>query len=170
MLTRMYKSAFAFYTTLTRSLKVIMFYRTIALALGVSVAGCATIEVPKGQESNREFVQETVLPYKDAYQIIAKQMRACYRVIGLLGNGYDVQADLDSAERIGRVELYYVGLTGASKPEDSIFSRTVTVKARNNGSMVVTTGTTPKYVYLTHLSVKSWLSGSDSCGPGNQAK
>ena len=147
-----------------------MLHRAIGLALAVSLGGCATIELPMGQESKREFVQETTLPYKDAYQIIAKQMRACYRVIGLFGNGYDVQADLDAAERIGRVELYHVGLSGTSKPEDSMFSRTVTVKARDNGSVVVTTGTTPKYVYVNHLAVASWLAGSDSCGPGNQAK
>lgn len=147
-----------------------MLHRIVALSLAVILGGCATIELPPGQESKREFVQETTLPYRDAYQIIAKQMRACYRVIGLFGNGYDVQADLDTAERVGRVELYHVGLTGASKPEDSMFSRTVTVKGRENGSTVVTTGTTPKYVYVNHLAAKSWLAGSDSCGPGNQAK
>ena len=147
-----------------------MLHRTIALGLAVTLGGCATIELPPGQESKREFIQETTLPYKDAYQIIAKQMRACYRVLGPFGNGYDVQADLDTAERIGRVELYHVGHTGASKPEDSIFSRTVTVKGRDNGSTVVTTGSTPKYVYANHLAVASWLGGSYSCGPGNQAK
>lgn len=147
-----------------------MLNRTIALGLAVILGGCATIELPPGQESQREFSQETTLPYKDAYQIIAKQMRACYRVIGLFGNGYDVQADLDTAERIGRVELYHVGLTGSSKPEDSMISRTVTVKGRDNGSTVVTTGTSPKFVYGNHLAVASWLAGSDSCGAGNQAK
>lgn len=147
-----------------------MLQRTLAIALAASLGGCATIELPPGQENKREFVQETTLQYKDAYQIIAKQMRACYRVIGVFGNGYDVQADLDTAERMGRIELYHVGLTGASKPEDSMFSRTVTVKARDNGSVVATTGTTPKYVYMNHLAAASWLAGSDSCGPGSQAK
>lgn len=147
-----------------------MLHRTVALGLAVILGGCATIELPSGQESTREFIQETSLPYKEAYQIIAKQMRACYRVIGLFGNGYDVQADLDSGERIGRVELYHVGLSGASKPEDSMFSRTVTVKARDNGSTVVTTGITPKYVYMNHLAVASWLAGSDTCAPGKQGK
>jgi hypothetical protein len=72
----------------------------------------------------------TSLPYLDAYRVIAKQMRACYRVIGLFGNGYDIQADLDTAHKAGTVELYHVALGGAvSKPEDSMFSRTVTVTA-----------------------------------------
>lgn len=147
-----------------------MLHRTFTLGLALLLGGCATIELPPGQENNREFIQETTLPYKDAYQIIAKQMRACHRVIGVFGNGYDVQADLDTAGRIGRVELYHVGLTGASKPEDSMFSRTVTVKGHDNGSTVVTTGTTPRFVYVNHLKVASWLAGSDSCGIGNQAK
>ena len=95
----------------------------------LSLVGCANIEMPPGQEDKQEFVQETTLPYREAYQIIAKQMRACYRVIGVFGNGYDIQADLDTADRSGRVEFYHVGITGASKPEDSIFSRTVTIKA-----------------------------------------
>ena len=147
-----------------------MLKKLLVLAAASFVGGCATIELPPGQESKREFIQETTLSYKDAYQIIAKQMRACHRVIGLFGNGYDVQADLDAAERVGRVELYHVGITGASKPEDSKFSRTVTVKGRESGSTVTTTGTTPKYVYANHLAVGSWLAGSDLCGPGNQAK
>jgi len=140
----------------------------LGLVIAASLSACANIELPQGQEDRREFVQETTLPYREAYQIIAKQMRACYRVIGLFGNGYDVQADLDTAERSGRVELYHVGLNGASKPEDSIFSRTVTIKARERGSVVITTGTTPKYVYINHLAVASWLAGSDSCGVGTQ--
>lgn len=147
-----------------------MTFRLLSLALTAALAGCATIDVPPGQENQREFVQETALPYRDAYQIVAKQMRACYRVIGLFGNGYEVQADLDSNERTGRVELYHVGLTGASKPEDSIFSRTVVIKGHDKGATVTTTGTTPRYVYINHLSVASWLAGSDMCGPSTQPK
>lgn len=147
-----------------------MHYRLLAALLVASLSACGSISLPPDQENQREFVQETRMPYKDAYQLIAKQMRACYRVIGLFGNGYDVQADLDANEKTGRVELYHVGLTGASKADDSSISRTVTIVGRENGSVVTTTGTTPKYVYINHLSVASWLAGSDSCGPGKQTK
>ena len=139
-----------------------------AIILLTSLYGCAHVELPAGKENQKEFVQTTNRPYRETYQVIAKQMRACYRVIGLFGNGYDIQADLDTANSSGRVELYHIGLTGASNPEDSMFSRTVTIKGEGNGSIVTTTGTTPKYVYGNHLSIASWLSGSDNCGPGQQ--
>lgn len=145
-----------------------MFIRAIGLIGAIILTGCASIDLPKGQEDRREFVQETTMPYRDAYELVAKQMRACYRVIGVFGNGYDIQADLDSAARVGRVELYHVGLTGASKAEDSIFSRSVTVQGHEKGATITTSGITPRYVYVNHLSIKSWLSGSDSCGVGNQ--
>jgi len=75
------------------------------------------------------------------------------------------KADLDTMNKQGMIELYYVGLTGAQNPEDSIFSRTVMVKEAPNGSIINTTGTTPKYVYLTHKTIPTWLRGIDSCAP-----
>ena len=140
--------------------------KRIILLLTVSfLAGCAGIQIPPDQENQRTFTQESNKSYQDAYRIIAKQMRACYRVIGLFGNCYDVQADLDTANKRGTVELYYVGFTGAQKPEDSVFSRTVTISDAPSGSIISTTGTTPKYVYLTHKTIPTWLDGIDSCGP-----
>lgn len=136
----------------------------IAASISSLLVGCAGVPLPAGQENQREFTQASELPYQQAYQIISKQMRACYRVIGLFGNGYDVQSDMDSASQTGRVELFHIGLTGSSKPEDSIFSRTIYVKSDSPGSIITTTGTTPKYVYYNHLIIKSWLKGNDSCG------
>lgn len=153
-----------------------MIHRTIALALTTSLMGCATFQMPPGQENQKEFAQMTTLSYRDAYQIIAKQTRACDLKIGGFGNGYHVRADSDASEQIGRVELYRVGITeavgllGPSKPEDSMFSRTVTVKAHDSGAEVITTGTSPKFVYASHLRVTSWLAGSESCLMGNQVK
>lgn len=137
--------------------------RAILLSLAV-LSGCAWVSPPPGQENQTTFVQETPVPYKEAYTLLAKQIRACYRVIGVFGNGYDVQADLDSANQSGRIEVYHVGLSGASKPDDSSFSRTVTVGARQGGSTITTTGTTPAVAYTTHLAVAGWLKGNDSCG------
>jgi hypothetical protein len=153
-----------------------MIHRTIAIALTTSLIGCATFKMPPGQENQKEFAQITTLPFKDAYQIIAKQTRVCDLKIGGFGNGYHVRNDLDATTQTGRVELYHVelkeavGITGASKAEDSMFSRTITVKARDSGSEVTTTGTNPKYVYASHLRVTSWLAGSESCLMGNQVK
>lgn len=129
------------------------------------LTGCAGIQMPPGQENTRTFTQESNKSYQEAYRLISKQMRACYRAIGLFGNGYDIQADLDAENKRGTVEVYYVGLTGAQKPEDSIFSRTVTISEAPNGSIITTTGTTPNYVYLTHKTIPTWLAGVDSCGP-----
>lgn len=140
--------------------------RVSVLLFVVALSGCAGIQIPAGQENQRTFIQESDKPYQETYRTIAKQMRACYRVIGAFGNGYDIQADLDTANKRGTVELYYVGLTGAQKPEDSIFSRTVTVmELPKGGSQITTTGTTPKYVYLTHKTIPTWLNGVDSCAP-----
>ena len=137
---------------------------SFAILLVAGLTACGTITLPPGQEDKKEFVQITSIPYREAYQVIAKQMRACYRAIGLFGNGYDVLTDLDTAERSGRIELYHVGLAGASKPEDSVFSRTVTIKGGEKGSVITTRGTTAKYVYVNHLMVASWLTGNDTCG------
>jgi hypothetical protein len=129
------------------------------------LAGCAAYTLPQGQEHVRSFTQESSVPYQDAYRLVAKQMRACYRVIGVFGNGYDVQADLDTAQKSASIELYSVGLAGAEKPEDSIFSRTVTIKGTESGSVITTTGQTPKYVFMNHSAIKGWLSGGTTCAP-----
>jgi hypothetical protein len=147
-----------------------MLIRTIAITLTAAVLGaCSTTPMPPGQETSREFTQVSSVPYKDAYRIIAKQMRACFRIIGIYGNGYDVHADLDANERVGRVELYYVGLAGAgaSKPEDSMFSRTIVIKAQDKGSVITVTGTTPQYVYRNSRSITAWLAGNENCAAGN---
>ncbi len=137
----------------------------ILLVLSVSLTGCATVQLPPGSEESRTFVQEDPMAYQDAYRIVAKQFRACYRAIGLLGNGYDVQADLDTQANKGTVELYSVSLSGAEKPEDSIFSRSVTIEQNGSGSRITTQGTTPTYVYMTHITIQSWLKGAASCAP-----
>ncbi len=139
--------------------------RSTTLVLMVLLTACASPNVPIGMEQARVFTQQVTTPYQEAYRSIAKQMRACYRGLGLFGNGYDVQADLDSVARKGTVEIYYVGLTGAQKPEDSIFSRTVVVEDKDGKTVITTSGTTPKYVYATHATIPSWLKGVDVCSP-----
>lgn len=141
----------------------------ITIFLSAILTACASIPIPPEVESGqmKEFTQISNVDYKDAYRIIAKQFRACYRVIGLFGNGYDVQADLDTEKKVGSIELYHVGLTGASKFEDSIFSSLVTITpTANKESKIITTGTTPKYSYIRSQAIKGWLRGDgDTCAP-----
>ena len=131
----------------------------------VFLCGCAAIPLPPDSELTGTYTQVVNQPYQEAYRTVAKQMRACYRAIGVFGNGYDVQADLDAVNRTGRIEVYYVGLTGAQKPEESRFSRTVLVEAQSEGSRITTSGTDPKIAYLTHRTIPTWLRGIDSCAP-----
>jgi hypothetical protein len=140
-------------------------FRPFLVVTLVLLSGCVGLQPPRGSESTREYLQTSEVPYQEAYRIIAKQVRACYRVIGVFGNGYDVQADLDSAARLGRIEVYHVGLSGASKSEDSMMSRTVTVVATETGSSIRTEGMTPRYVYTTHQAIHGWLNGRDGCNP-----
>lgn len=142
--------------------------RTAPFFLAATLTACAGVTPPPGQETRTEFTQESATPYRDAYRVVAKMMRSCHRVIGLLGNGYEVMSDLDSEAGQGTVELYHVGLTGASTPEDSIYSRTVTIRENGAGSTITTTGTTPKHVYGTHLDVTAWLDGNLACAAGRR--
>ena len=138
--------------------------RLASIAVLLSLSACAA-SLPPGQENTRTFSQHTPIPYRDVYRLVAKQMRFCYRTRSALGNGYDIQADLDSETKTGRIELYSVSLSKVDMPSDSVFSRTVEIKGEPTGSTIIVTGTTPKYVYLTHRSISIWLGGDQRC-PG----
>ena len=127
------------------------------------LTGCVSVQIPPEQINQKTFTQESEKSYKDAYRIIAKQVRACYALMGPFG-GYQVQADLDTVTKSGTVELYKVGIKGAQKPEDSTVYRMVTINDAPNGSLISVTGTTPKVVYLTHRTIPNWLKGNESCG------
>ena len=123
--------------------------------------------MPAGQENERRFSQSSAIPYHDAYKIIDKQMRHCFRVITWLGNGLDVQAELDKFDKKGTIELYSIGLGGPSKPEESGVNVTVSIfEAAGNGSTIVTTGSTgtvPLWVYRVHKGIPAWLDGVPTC-------
>jgi hypothetical protein len=139
--------------------------RVASCIAAIALVACTTAPMPPEDQLTGTYVQSVAQPYQDVYRTIAKQMRACYRALGLFGNGYEVQADLDSVAQRGRIEVYYIGLTGAQKPEDSKFSRTVLVERDGTGSKVTTTGTDAKVAYLTHATIPTWLRGIDSCAP-----
>lgn len=136
---------------------------TLLALAAAALGGCASL--PPELEGRRSFTQESALPYQQAYRIIARQMRACHRYIGLLGNGYDVQADLDGETRTGTVAVYPVGLAGTLKPEEWAFSQSVTIAAAPAGSLITVSGTTPAHVYRTHRKIPLWLGGAEACAP-----
>ena len=135
----------------------------IALAATCTLAACG-VTMPPGQEHSKEFTQTISTNYRDAYQLIARQMRACFRVIGPFGNGQDIQADLDTANNQGRIELYGVGLTGSARAEDIPHGRIVTIARTDSGAQITVRSNTPSYAYSTHLSIAKWLSGDETCG------
>lgn len=137
----------------------------IYIIAALAISGCASVTPPPGQEDSTTFTQESSIGYKEAYRLIAKQMRGCYRVIGLFGHGYEVQNELDTEQKEGRIEIYYTGAFGAEKFEDSIYSRIVTVKEKGQGSTITTTGMRTKYAYVNHQAIKGWLRGNENCAP-----
>jgi len=136
-----------------------------ALASALGLVACVSVRAPPGQENQTVFVRESEVPYIEAYRQIAKGMRACYRALGPLGNGNDLQADLDASSKSGTIEIYQVGLTGPVLPEKSQWSRTVVVSQSGTGSKITTSGTSANNVYRTHLLIPKWLDGVDTCRP-----
>ena len=142
-----------------------------AVVLATLMTGCASVPMPPGQENTKEFTQTTSLDYRQAYETIEQQGRACFRSIGVLGNGYDVRGELDTARRSGLVEFFSIGLKGPEKPQESSLGRTVTIQANGAGSRITTTGTTPRHAYDTHLIITDWLRGDRLCvNAGAQSK
>lgn len=107
-----------------------------------------------------EAAVEAPVAYVDAYRTIARQFEACYRARGIWGNGFDVLADLDTTEQVGRVELFKIGMSG-SKP--SKVARVVTITPAGEGARVQIAGHSEKYVHITASAISGWLGGSRSC-------
>lgn len=113
----------------------------------------------------RSFTRESSVPLVEAHGIIAKQMRACYAVGGLFGNGYQVHEQLDSAAGRALVEVYAVGAGKTSSGEETRFARLVQLEAIDGGTRITSSGTIPRYAYATHNAVGSWLDGNTRCNP-----
>lgn len=141
------------------------FRSMVATAATVCLLGCSNIPIPPDSELSGTYTQVVAKPYQDVYRAVAKQMRACYRAITILGNGWDVQADLDALARTGRIEVYDVGLTGAKTAEASKSGRLVIVESLADGTRITTSAARPRDAYMTHLAIPGWLLGVDSCFP-----
>lgn len=140
-------------------------YLFTGYALFIILSACATIQIPEDLKGQDSFIQKTNIDYKTTYRIITKQMTACNRVIGFFGNGYDVYNEIDTSKNHAVVELFPISLGGASKPEESMFSRKVTIEKADSGSLITTSGTTPKYTYMTHSQITNWIEGNTTCSP-----
>ncbi|RZZ81956.1 hypothetical protein EAT51_07875 [Pseudoxanthomonas winnipegensis] len=125
------------------------------------LASCAS--VPANLKGQTHVELDSHVAYDEAYRIVARQMRACYRVIGIFGNGFDIQSDLDTQAKQGRIELYFVGVTGAKPDSDSKIPRTVTISQLGTGSHIVIQGNGDRYVYYTSQGIRGWLDGSNKC-------
>jgi hypothetical protein len=138
----------------------------LLIAFVIGLAGCASSSLPPELEGKNSFEQTSPLPYQEAYRIISRQMRVCYQKVGAGGkNGYDIVSSIDAAGRRATINAFYYGLFSGPNPEESSLSRKVTLTPADSGSMIVTSGSHSKNVYETHLSIRSWLSGVETCNP-----
>jgi hypothetical protein len=140
--------------------------KPLSIALLIGLAGCASSSLPPELADKKSFEQTSTLPYQEAYRIISRQMRVCYEKVGVGGkNGFEVVSNIDAAGQKATINAFYYGLFSGSNPEDSSMSRKVTLTPDGSGSTIVTSGAHSKNVYETHLSIRSWLSGVQTCHP-----
>lgn len=137
--------------------------KIIFIAISLLISGCSVRTLPDGLEESKQITQRYDKKYVDVFKVVSKKMTSCYRSLGIFGNGYDVISHIDSDAKEGVVEVYHVGLTGAGSPEDSMMSRTVTIKDDRGATLVTTRGTTPMVVYMNHLAIKGWMNGNENC-------
>ncbi len=140
--------------------------KPLAMALVIGLAGCTTSSLPPELEGRQSFEQTSTLPYQEAYRIISRQMRVCFEKVGAGGkNGYEVVSNIDATGRKATIDALYYSVFSGSNPQDSSLSRKVTLTPDGTGSTIVTSGAQSKNVYDTHVSIRSWLSGVQTCNP-----
>lgn len=141
--------------------------KKLLMALVMGLAGCASSpSLPPELEGKKSFEQTSTLPYQEAYRVISRQMRLCFEKVGAGGkNGYEVVSNIDASGRQATINAIYHSIFSGSNPESSSLSRKVTLTPDGTGSTIVTSGGQPKKAYETHLSIRSWLSGIQSCNP-----
>jgi hypothetical protein len=140
--------------------------KPLATALLIGLSGCASSSLPPELEGSKSFEQTSTLPYQEAYRIISRQMRVCFEKVGAGGkNGYDVVSNIDASGRQATINAFFYGVFSGPNPENSSLSRKVTLTPDGTGSTIVTSGGVPKNAYETHLSIRSWLSGVQTCNP-----
>jgi hypothetical protein len=140
--------------------------KPLAMALLIGLSGCASSSLPPELEGKKSFEQTSTLPYQEAYRIISRQMRVCFEKVGAGGkNGYDVVSNIDAGGRQATINAIFYSVFSGSNPENSSLSRKVTLTPDGTGSTIVTSGGQPRNAYETHLSIRSWLSGTQTCNP-----
>ena len=136
----------------------------LALSMSAMAAGCASPpKPPPGSENNRSFTASTPVGYQDAYRSVARRSSACFGQGGIFSINHQVQADLDAVEKIGRVEVFPVGLYSATDKDSDRKSYVTTIKAKGDGAEVTTTGPVRNTAYIVNLLNMQWIAGVPAC-------
>ena len=138
--------------------------RLLALLSLTCLCACAGLpKPPPGPETERSFSTVSAVPYQDAYRSVARRSTACFAQSGLSSINYSIQADLDAAAKVGRVELFPVGLFSAENKDSDRKSYVTVVTAKGDGSEVTTTGPSRNGAFLVHSMNLQWVRGEASC-------
>lgn len=138
--------------------------RFLALVPLACICACAGLpKPPPGLETDRSFTTVSAVSYQDAYRSVARRSTACFAQGGLSSINYSIQADLDAAAMVGRVELFPVGLLSAENKDSDRKSYVTTVAAKGEGSEVTTTGPSRSGAFTVHSINMQWVAGEASC-------
>lgn len=139
--------------------------RYLCLASLVLFQACSGIpKPPPGPETERSFTTGSTVAYQDAYRSIARHSATCFAKTGFFSSiNHSVQSDLDSVEKVGRVEVYSSGLLNMESKDEDRKSYVTTVGAKGQGSEVTTTGPTRNGAFIVHSINMQWVRGDPSC-------
>jgi len=130
----------------------------------LTIAACAGLpKPPPGPETDRSFTTASTVPYQDAYRSVARRSSACFAQSGLRSINHSVQADLDTAAKVGRVELFPSGPLDTESSDANRKSYVTTVSANGTGSQITTTGPTRNGAFTVHSMNAQWVAGDPSC-------
>jgi hypothetical protein len=138
---------------------------TLVLSISLALTGCAGIpKPPPGSENDRTFTASTTVDYQDAFRSVARRSTACFGQTGFFTSmNYNVQSDLDAVAKIGRVEVFPVGVFSGEDKDSDRKSYITTIKATERGSEVTTTGPLRNTAYIVNLLSLQWISGKPDC-------
>lgn len=141
--------------------------RSYILAVSISMMtlmGCAGIpKPPPGSDNDRTFTTSSTMDYQEAFRSVARRSIACFGQSGFFSINHSVQSDLDAVAKIGRVEVFPVGVFSGENKDSDRKSYITTIKATKDGSEVTTTGPIRNTAYIVNLLSMQWVSGDPAC-------
>ena|SRR5471032_1811507 len=136
----------------------------LMLSISMSLLGCAGMpKPPPGSENDRSFTTFSPVGYQDAFRSIARRSTACFGQSGIFSINYNVQADLDAVAKIGRVEVFPVGIYSGEDKDSDRKSYITTIKAKGDGSEIATNGPLRNTAYIVNMLNMQWASDEPSC-------